>query len=175
MKILTPENTSLDVAQIPDQFEDDVRYSVLDLSDHNNYDFYFMPLVYLESFNAPALVLQIGNNYIKVPCIESPNDWKLLIGDSEMGVIEAISVEDLNSTNHVFTAFSFNPISSFSFDFKQVRIVDAFAEMKWYMPTLPPNYVLTVPLASGSKKDCVFLTTGSTGRKIESIEVGEVF
>lgn len=175
MKILTPENMSLDVAQIPDQLEDDVRYSVLDLSDPKNYDFYFMPLVYLESFNAPALVLQINDSYIKVPCIESPNDWKLLIGDSEMGVIEAISVEDLNSSNHMFTAFSFNPVSSFSFEFPKVRIIDAFADMKWYMPTLPPNYILTVPLKSGSKPQCVFLATGATGRKLESIDVGDIF
>jgi len=175
MKILTPENTVLDVNQISDNFDEDIRYSVLDLSDPKNYDFYFMPLVYLESFNAPALVLQVGKNLVKVPCVEHPNDWKIFIGDSTVGEIEAISVEDLNSSNNLFTALSFNPISSFTFKYHEIKIVDVFSEIRWHMPTLPPNYVLSVPIDNSAKPDCIFLTYGATSRKIDTISVGEIF
>jgi len=47
--------------------------------------------------------------------------------------------------------------------------------MKWYMPTLPNNYVLTVPLSDGPKPDCVFFVNGVTGKKIESIDIGDIF
>jgi hypothetical protein len=31
MKLLTPENTTLDIDMIPDKIDEDIRYSVLDL------------------------------------------------------------------------------------------------------------------------------------------------
>jgi hypothetical protein len=175
MRILTPENNALNIDHISDNSDEDIRYSVLDLNDPKNYDFYFMPLVYLESFNAPALVLEIDGNLIKVPCVENPHEWKILVGDSSIGEVEAISVEDLNSTNDYFTALSFNPLSSFTFSYKKIKIVDVFNEVRWYMPTLPPNYVLTVPINTGSKPDCIFLTHGATSRRIDTISVGEIF
>jgi hypothetical protein len=173
MYVLTPENTALDIERIPDKIDEDIRYSVLDLTNSKNYDFYFFPLVYLESFNAPAIVLQIGNRYVKMPCIESPNDWKILIGDPEIGQLEAVSLEDLNSRD--FQAFSFNPISSFMPKYLPIRIVDTFIDMRWYMPTLPTNYVLTVPIDNSDKPECVFFVNGITGRKVDVIDVGDIF
>ena len=37
-----------------------LRFAVLDNSDPNEPDFFYIPLIFLESFNAPAAVLQIG-------------------------------------------------------------------------------------------------------------------
>ncbi len=173
MKLLTPENTAIDIERLPEYISTDIRYQVLDLSNPKNYDFFFLPLVYLESFNAPAIVLEIGGSIIKMPCIESPNDWKILIGDPEYGQIEAVQLEDVNSRD--FTAFSLNPISQFTYGYRGIRIVDAYPDMKWYMPTLPNNYVLTVPLSDGPKPDCVFFANGVTGKKIESIDIGDIF
>ena len=42
------------------EIDDDVRFSVLDNSDPKNPDFFFVPLIFLESFSAPAMVLEIG-------------------------------------------------------------------------------------------------------------------
>ena len=173
MKLLTPENTTLDIDMIPDKIDEDIRYSVLDLQNNKNYDFYFLPLVYLESFNSPAVVLNIAGRLIKMPCIESPNDWKIIIGDPEIGKLEAISLEDINQRD--FTAFSFNPISSFMYDFVQVDIVDTYNDIKWFMPTLPTNYVLTVPIEDGYKPKCVYFANGTTGRKLDYIDVGDIF
>ena len=38
----------------------DLRFAVLDNSDPANPDFFYIPLIFLESFNAPAAVLEIG-------------------------------------------------------------------------------------------------------------------
>ena len=55
MRILTLENRCFMLEDLPEQLEDDVRFSVLDNSDPSNPDFFFIPLVFLESFSAPAM------------------------------------------------------------------------------------------------------------------------
>ena len=59
MRILTLENQCFSLNNLPEQIEDDVRFAVLDNSDSKNPDFFFMPLIFLESFSAPAMVLEI--------------------------------------------------------------------------------------------------------------------
>ena len=60
MRILTLENKCFNLDDLPDKLEDDIRFSVLDNSDTKEPDFFFMPLVFLESFSSPAMVLRIG-------------------------------------------------------------------------------------------------------------------
>ncbi len=78
MKILTVENKTYELDEIPDQVED-LRYGILDYSDPKNVDYYFVPLVFLESFYSPAAVLQIGGKLINVPL-----DWSMVICDPEV-------------------------------------------------------------------------------------------
>ena len=49
MKILTVENNTYDIDCVPDEIED-IRYCVLDGGDPEFVDFYFLPLIFLESF-----------------------------------------------------------------------------------------------------------------------------
>jgi hypothetical protein len=42
---------------LPDELDEDVRFSVLDNSDPKNPDFFFIPLIFLESFSSAAIVL----------------------------------------------------------------------------------------------------------------------
>ncbi len=172
MNILTPENNSLSIDLVPNQFDEDIRYSVLDISNTKNYDFYFLPLVYLESFNASAIILQVGENYIKMPCIEHPHDWKIIIGEPEMGMLEAVSLEDINSRD--FNAFCFNPISSYRPEYLPIKIVETHPDLKWFMPTLPSNYILTVPITSGSKPKCIYFVNGVTGRRLDSLDISDI-
>ena len=51
MKILTLNNRSFDLNELPDEVDEDTRFSVLDNSNPNEPDFFFMPLIFLESFN----------------------------------------------------------------------------------------------------------------------------
>ena len=64
MQLLTLENEAYLLDRVPDHVEEDMRFAVLDNSDTSNPDFFFIPLIYLESFSAPSAVLQIGNSKI---------------------------------------------------------------------------------------------------------------
>ena len=56
MRILTLDNKSYNLTNLPDELEEDLRFSVLDNSDVNEPDFFFIPLIFLESFSSPAIV-----------------------------------------------------------------------------------------------------------------------
>ena len=45
MQILTVDNECFVLNKIPDQVDEDLRFSVLDNSDPNDPDFFFMPLI----------------------------------------------------------------------------------------------------------------------------------
>ena len=49
--------------ELPDEV-DDLRFAILDNSNPLNVDYHYIPLIFLESFNAPAVVLEIGNKTI---------------------------------------------------------------------------------------------------------------
>jgi hypothetical protein len=148
MRILSLDNHSFDLAQIPDQV-DDLRFCILDNSNPRDPDFYFIPLIFLESFNSPALVLQIGQHQITVPV-----DWQLLIGEPEMGDLEVVPLTAVNDRG--FKSFVFNPLSSFRLEYAQVEVVDIFQDVKWYMPKLKPSQLLAVPLTAGPRPPCVY-------------------
>ena len=50
MQILTVDNECFVLNKIPDQVDEDLRFSVLDNSDPNDPDFFFMPLDLLRIF-----------------------------------------------------------------------------------------------------------------------------
>ena len=57
MKILTLDNRTYRLEKIPEWVDENLRFAVLDNSDPNEPDFFYIPLIFLESFNAPAAVL----------------------------------------------------------------------------------------------------------------------
>jgi len=133
---------------VPEEI-DDIRYCVLDYSDKTNADYYFMPLVFLEIFNAPAAVLRIGNHTFKMPI-----DWSLVICDSEIGEPEVIPITSLNDRG--FTAFTINPISSYMPSYQPIEIVNVYNEVKWHFPKLKQGHLLAVPLGDDDKSECAF-------------------
>ena len=66
MQILTLENEYFDLNTLPKEIDKDIRYSILDNSDPKDPDYFFVPLIYLESFSSPAVVLQIGNTQVQI-------------------------------------------------------------------------------------------------------------
>ena len=50
MRILTLENKCFELDDLPEQIDDDIRFSVLDNSNPKEPDFFFIPLIFLESF-----------------------------------------------------------------------------------------------------------------------------
>ena len=60
MKILTLDNQTYTLERIPEYVDEKLRFAVLDNTNPEEPDFFYIPLIFLESFNAPAAVLQIG-------------------------------------------------------------------------------------------------------------------
>lgn len=167
MRILTLDNRSYEMDEIPEEV-DDLRFCVLDNSDPKNPDYFYIPLIFLESFNSPALVLKIGEHTIKMPV-----DWQILIGEPDLGDLEVIPLTSINDRG--FSVFTFNPISSFRPEFQPVEIIDIYQDVKWYFPKLKSGQLLAVPLESGKEKPmCVFFVK-DIGRQNEVINYAKVW
>ena len=107
MRILTLDNTSYNLNNLPDELEEDLRFSVLDNSDIDNPDFFFIPLIFLESFSSPAIVMDVAGNEVMMPV-----DWHMAVGDSNTGNdLEILPLTSLNDRG--FEAFLFNPLKSY--------------------------------------------------------------
>jgi hypothetical protein len=150
MNILTIDNTTQDMMQLPLEV-DDIRYAVLDNSDPADPDYFFLPLVFVESFTAPAAVLSIGDITIKMPL-----DWQILIGDSEIGDLEIVPLTSISERG--FEVFVNNPLSSYRPSFENVDIVDIYSDVKWYCPKLRSGHLLAVPLSSKPNSPCAYFT-----------------
>ena len=116
MRILTLDDVAYELNEIPDEV-DDMRFAVLDNSDPRNPDYFYIPLIFLESFNSPALVLRIGDAQIKMPV-----DWHVLIGEPDVGDLEVVPLTSINDRG--FEAFLFNPLTSYKFDFGEIKITN---------------------------------------------------
>jgi len=150
MQILTIENKTFDLNNLPEEVDDDMRFAVLDNSDPKNPDFFFMPLVFLESFNSPAMVLKIGDDEVTMPL-----EWCIAVGDSQSGCdIEILPLTSLNDRG--FEALCFNPLSSFRLEFKPIEIVNFYNDVKWYFPKMKNGQLLAVPLEQKPKSLCSY-------------------
>ena len=148
MKILTTENLAFDMNDMPEEV-DDLRYGVLDYSMPNNVDYHFVPMVFMESFNAPAAVLRIGDKQIQMPL-----DWSVIIGDPECGEPEIVPLMTINDRG--FSTFVFNPITGTMPKFETLDLVNVYTEVKWYFPKLKFGHILAVPLADGFNPPCAY-------------------
>ena len=92
MRILTLENECFHLDKLPEELEDDIRFAVLDNSNPKDPDFFFVPLIFLESFTAPAMVINIAGKEITMPV-----DWSIAVGCSESGNdLEVLPLTSLN-------------------------------------------------------------------------------
>jgi hypothetical protein len=148
MRILNEENTPVDIDHLPESV--DLRFCVLDNSDSKNPDFFFVPLIFLESFTDPVFVLKVGKYKINVPY-----NWKILIGDREVGDLEMLALTKLNDRG--FDAFVFNPLSSYKPGFESVDIIDVFQDATWFFPKLRPGQILCLPLGTEKGSPCIYL------------------
>lgn len=167
MRILTLENTAHDMNEIPEEV-DDLRFCVLDNSDPKDPDYFFIPLIFLESFNSPALVLKIGKSTIKMPI-----DWQLLIGEPDLGDLEVVPLTSINDRG--FSVFTFNPLGSFRPEFQPVEVVDIYQDVKWYFPKLKPGQMLAVPLDTGTEKPMCAFFVKDISRQSEVVNYSKVW
>ena len=166
MRILTLDNTSFEMDEIPDEV-DDLRFCVFDNSDPKDPDYFFIPLIFLESFNSPALVLRIGDHTIKMPV-----DWQVLIGEPDLGDLEIVPLTSINDRG--FSVFTFNPLSSFKPEFHPIEIMDIYQDVKWYFPKLKPGQMLSIPLTEGPKPMCAYFIK-EVSRQSEVVDYGKAW
>jgi hypothetical protein len=167
MRILTlDENEAFNLEYLPEEI-DDLRFAVLDNSTPTNVDYLYIPLIFLESFNAPALVLKIGNKTIKMPV-----DWQILIGEQEHGDLETLQLSSLNDRG--FNAFQFNPLTSKAPTFLPIEILDIYPDVTWYAPKLRNGQFLCVPIDDGPEPRCVYFVK-EISRNCEIVDYGQAF
>ncbi len=165
MNILTVDNVTYDLNAVPNEV-DDLQYCVLDCTNPKSLDYFYIPLIFLESFNAPAVILDIGGQQI-----EMPMDWSIMIGEKELGICEMIPLTSLNDRG--FECFASNPFSGYIHQFIEVKIVNVFQEVKWYFPKLKNGHILTMPLNAGAKPNCVYFAK-ELNQIPDSIQVGDI-
>lgn len=149
MRILTVENNTYELDDIPETV-DDLRYGVLDYTNHKNVDYFFIPLIFLESFYSPAAVLRVGEYTVNVPL-----DWSIVICDPEVGDPEVVSLMSLNDRG--FKAFAMNPINGFSPQYLDVAITNIYTDIKWHAPKLKFGHLLCVPLSDKPESPCIMI------------------
>lgn len=164
MKILTLENKTYTLEKIPEYVDDNLRFAVLDNSNPQDPDYFYIPLIFLESFNAPAAVLQIGKHKIKMPL-----DWKMIIGEAEQGELHVLPITSLNDRG--FEAFTFNPLTGSKPEFFEVDIVDIYQDIKWYFPKMKSGQLLAVPLEDKHNPRCAYFVK-DISKQCENIEYG---
>jgi|TARA_B110000305_G_C19000112_1_gene430121 hypothetical protein len=152
---------------LPDQIDEDIRFSVLDNSNSDDPDFFFIPLIFLESFSAPAIVMEIAGHEIMMPI-----DWHIAVGDSETNNdLEVLPLTSLNDRG--FEAFLFNPINSFKADYAEVKILNFYNDVKWYFPKMKNGQLLSVPLSEGHSPKCAYFVK-DISRQMELIDYGKL-
>jgi len=163
MRILTLDNKCFKLNNLPDELEDDIRFSILDNSDPKNPDFFFMPFIFLESFSSPAMVMEIGGKELMMPI-----DWHIAVGDSHSGNdLEVLPLTSINDRG--FEAFLYNPLSSFKAEFAEIKITNFYNDVKWYFPKMKNGQLLSVPITENDKPMCAFFVK-EISRQSEVIE-----
>lgn len=167
MRILTLNNTAFDLNELPEEVEDDTRFSVLDNSNPQDPDFYFMPLIFLESFNSPAILLRIGEDEVQMPL-----DWCMVVGDKECGMDpEVLPLTSINERG--FDAMLFNPIKGFKIDYQPIEIINIFADVRWYFPKMKNGQLLTVPIRDGHNPPCAYFVK-EVSRQSEILQLHKI-
>ena len=166
MNILLLENISYNLDSLPEEI-DDLRFAILDNSNPQNVDYHYIPLIFLESFNAPALVIKIGKHTIKMPV-----DWQILIGEKEHGDLETLPLTSINDRG--FNVFEFNPLTSFSPTFLPIEVIDIYHDVTWFAPRLKNGQFLCGPLEEGPKPSCVYFVK-EISRNCEIVDYNQAF
>jgi hypothetical protein len=167
MRILTLENKTFSLNQLPDSVDDSVRFSVLDNSTPQDPDFFFNPLIFLESFNSPAIVLEIAGNEVTMPL-----DWCIAVGCSDAGSdLEVLPLTSLNDRG--FEAFLFNPVTGSYPQYGRIEIINFYNDVKWYFPKMKNGQLLAIPINEGNNPQCAYFVK-DINRQSEIIDFGKL-
>lgn len=145
----------------------DIRYCVLDYSNPKDPDYFFIPLIFLESFYAPAVVLEIDKYTVQLPL-----DWSILVCDDNYSDLEVMPLTSLNDRG--FCTMVYNPLRHMVPRPKPVNITNVYADVKWFFPKLKHGNILVIPLEDGPFPNCI-LCVKDTNKLPEVIDIGALF
>mgnify|MGYP006200717071 CR=1 FL=1 len=129
MRILTLDNIAYEMNKLPDHVNEDMRFSVLDNSNPKEPDFFFLPMIYVESFSCPAIVLEINGHELTMPL-----DWNIAVGDQENSAsVDVVPLTSLGERG--FEAFLFNPLSGFKADFGTIKVTNFYNCLLYTSPS----------------------------------------
>lgn len=148
MRLLTNQNTVYTIESLPEEL-DDLRFCVFDNSVPNDADYYWIPLIWLESFLSPMIKMQIGKHEIIMPI-----DWQILVGEPGHGDLELLPLTSINDRG--FNAFVFNPISGFRPEYLEVEVLDVFTDTRWFSPRVRPGQLICIPLTDSPSPPCAY-------------------
>ena len=167
MKILTLENNPYSLNHLPDQVEETIRFAVLDTSNPADPDFFFNPLIFLESFNSPAIILSLNGKEITMPL-----DWCIAVGCSDAGSdLEVLPLTSLNDRG--FEAFVFNPLTGTMPGYAKIEIINFYNDVKWYFPKMRSGQLLCIPLENKPNPLCAYFVK-DINRQSEIIDFGKL-
>jgi hypothetical protein len=151
MNILSLDaNRAFSLNNLPEFIDEDIRFCVLDNSDPADPDFFFPPLMFLESFNSPAMVLEIAGKELTMPL-----DWSLAVGDGDsLNDVEVLPLTSLNDRG--FEALLYNPINGKRFEFGDIKIINFYNDVKWFFPKVKPNQLIAIPIDESQDPLCAF-------------------
>ena len=168
MRILTLDNQCFKLDKLPDEIEEDVRFAVLDNSNPKDPDFFWIPLIFLESFSSPAIVLRINGKEITMPV-----DWSMAIGCGETGNdIEVLPLTSVNDRG--FQVFLFNPLTGYRVEFEDFEIVNFYSDVKWYFPKMKNGQLLAVPISDDPEPLCAYFVK-DISRQCEVVSYSDLF
>ncbi len=148
MKILKTDNVPFNLDKVPET-GDDIQYCVLDTNNNKNIDFFFIPLIFMETFNAPSMVMEVGEHTIQMPI-----DWSVMVIEKELGQCEMVPLTSINDRG--FEAMVINPLTVNMAESHEIKIVNIFQDVKWYFPKLKHGHIMSVPLNDRPNPPCMF-------------------
>ena len=166
MKILKTDNTPFNLDKVPET-GDDIQYCVLDTNNNKNIDFFFIPLIFMETFNAPSMVMEVGEHTIQMPI-----DWSVMVIEKELGQCEMVPLTSINDRG--FEAMVINPLTVNMTESHEIKIVNVFQDVKWYFPKLKPGHLLAVPLREGPNPPCAYFVE-DISRTSEIVDVTKIW
>lgn len=130
--------------------EDDAHYCCLEYASEAARDFIFPPLIYLDLFTVETITVEIAGAVISLP-----RDWSIVVGDRDIGCLEAIPIA--RAVEHDHEALVYNPISSSMPAFAAIRLKGRGEAAEWAVPRVKKGHMLCVPLRSGDQPPCIIV------------------
>ena len=126
-----------------------------------------MPLIFLESFYAPAVVLNIGDYTLQMPL-----DWSVLVCDDNYSDLEIMPLTSLNDRG--FHTMVFNPLKHMVPKPHEINITNVYTDIKWFFPKLKNGNILVVPLENKPIPNCA-LFVKDVSKLPDVIDIGSLF